>query len=152
MRSKYIISVILALIALRVDALVVNNSAGDLSNQVTDLSITTLTVTGSMDARDFYFMADHLQQLSVVDLSGVAIVPCHTIERHYWQQEFVADELPIGAFGDMAVSRVVLPTGLKSIGKAAFAGCTSLTEVVFPTHLDSILFYYFSCYVKPHTT
>ena len=85
MRNKYIISVILALIALRVDALVVNNSAGDLSNQVTDLSITTLTVTGSMDARDFYFMADHLQQLSVVDLSGVAIVPCHTIERHYWQ-------------------------------------------------------------------
>lgn len=145
MRSKYIISVILALIALQVDALVVNNSAGDLSNQVTDLSITTLTVTGSMDARDFYFMADHLQQLSDVDLSGVAIVPCHTIERHYWQQEFVADELPIGAFGDMAVSRVVLPTGLKSIGKAAFAGCTSLTEVVFPTHLDSIADFAFAC-------
>lgn len=138
MKTNYIVLTILALIGFRVDALVVTNQAGGLSGQVTDMSITSLTVTGTMDANDFYFIADHLFQLSELDLSGVAIMPCHTSERHYWQQDFAADEVPMGALGDMALTRVVLPSGLKSIGKAAFAGCSALTSVVFPAQLDSI--------------
>ena len=142
-RINYIVLAILALVALRVDALVVNNQAGGLSSQVTDLGITTLTVTGTMNAADFYFMADNLHELSEVDLSGVAIQPCYTQDRHYWQQYFVAEELPIGAFGGMAVTRVVLPNRLRTIGKAAFAACTSLQEVTFPERLDSIADYAF---------
>ena len=139
MNYKYIVMLVLAFVALRVDALVVdNNKAGSLSDRVTDLNITTLTVTGSMNASDFYFIADSLQMLSEVDLSGVTIEACLTPDIHYWRQQFVAQELPMGAFGDMAVKSVVLPSELKSIGKAAFAGCTSLTEVVFPATLDSI--------------
>ena len=145
MNYKYIVILVLALVALRVDALVVdNNKAGDLSEWVTDMNITTLTVTGSMNARDFYFIADNLQLLSEVDLSGVTIEACLTPDVHYWRQQFAAQELPVGAFGDMAVKSVVLPSELKSIGKAAFAGCTSLTQVAFPATLDSIADYAFA--------
>ncbi len=145
MKYKNIVILVLALVALRVDALVVdNNKAGRLSDRVTDMNITTLTVTGSMNARDFYFIADSLQMLSEVDFSGVMIEACLTPDIHYWQQQFAAQELPVGALGDMALKRVVLPSELKSIGKAAFAGCTSLTEVVFPTTLDSIADYAFA--------
>ena len=139
MKYKNIVILVLALVALRVDAFVVdNNKAGSLSDRVTDMNITSLTVTGSMNAIDFYFIADNLQMLSEVDLSGVTIEACLTPDVHYWRQQFAAQELPVGALGDKALKRVVLPSELKSIGKATFAGCTSLTQVVFPATLDSI--------------
>lgn len=122
----------------QVQALDVTNTAGGLADKVTDLNVTTLTVTGTMNANDFYFIANNLHKLTTVDLTGVNILPCYLEREHYWQHDFVADELPVGAFGGMDVVSVSLPAGLKSIGKAAFAGCTNLTTVTLPATLDSI--------------
>ncbi|MBQ9554939.1 MAG: leucine-rich repeat protein [Muribaculaceae bacterium] len=129
---------ILAVLSLRATALDVSSKAGCLSEMVTDVNITTLTVTGTMNATDFYYIADNLHHLNSVNLAGVRILPCTTAREHYWEQEFAADELPAGAFGGMDVTSVTLPAGLKTIGKAAFAGCTRLTSVTWPSTLDSI--------------
>ena len=136
--NRNIIFAILAVLTFQVQALDVTNTAGNLADKVTDLNATTLTVTGTMNANDFYFIADNLHQLTTVDLTGVEILPCYLTRQRYWQHEFVADELPVGAFGGMEVVSVSLPAGLKSIGKAAFAGCSKLTTLTLPATLDSI--------------
>ena len=142
--SKRIIIAIIAILALQAHALDVNNTAGTLADRVSDLNVTSLTVTGTMNAEDFYFIADQLHKLTTVDLTNVNVVSCRTADRHYWQQDFAAGELPAGSFGGKTVQNVKLPSSLKWIGKAAFAGCSALAKVTFPTTLDSIGDYAFA--------
>lgn len=142
--NRNILIILLSLLALQLQAVDVENTAGDLSENVSDLSVTSLTVTGTMNAIDFYFIADHLNELEVVDLAGVTILACNSAEPIYCHREFNADELPVGAFGGMALSSVKLPSSLKVIGKAAFAGCESLKTVELPSSLQCIGDYAFA--------
>lgn len=141
---KSIILTIIAVLALQVQALDVNNTAGLLSTQVTDLNVTSLTISGSMNAEDFYFIADKLHHLTTVDLATVDVEPYHCSDRHYWQQDFQAGELPAGTFAGKKVTRVVLPASLKLIGRGAFAGCGVLSSIALPASLDSIGDYAFA--------
>ena len=142
--NKNLLLIIIACFALKGVALEVQNTAGGLSEIVTNHGITTLTVRGTMDARDFYFIADNLHQLSSIDLKAVSIVPCTMPDRHYWKLDFAADELPVCAFSAMDITSVTLPDGLKSIDKAAFAGCSRLNSITFPTGLVNIGEYAFA--------
>ena len=135
---KKIVFIIIAMMALESSAIDVNNAAGGLSDLVDNLSITSLKVTGTMNAQDFYVISDNLHQLTDIDLEGVKVLPVYTSRPYYWRQDFHADELPVCAFCSMNLERVVLPAGLKSIGKAAFANCTRLASVTMPATLDSI--------------
>ena len=130
--------------ALQTLAIDVECIAGNLSQQVTDLNASTLAVTGTMDARDFYFIVDNMKQLTSIDLTGVRVTECQMQYQLYWQQGFAADEVPVGAFAGMKLTNVKLPSTLKSIGKAAFAGCSKLTDVTLPSTLDSIGDYAFA--------
>ena len=142
---RKIILVFLTSLALHAAALDVQNTAGSLCEKVTDMNISTLTVTGTMDARDFYFIADHLHQLTTVNLHDVNIVACRTATLHYWQMEFVDGELPVAAFAGMTeLTSVRLPATLKVVGRAALAGCAALTDIEFPATLDSIGAYAFA--------
>ena len=134
----------LAVFMLPLNALDVVNTAGGLHLQVTDLNVTELKISGTMNAEDFYFIADNLHKLQLIDLVSAKIQPCTTSRRHYWQREFMANELPTGAFGGMTLTTARLPMGLKSIGKAAFAGCSRLKTVMWPNSLDSIADYAFA--------
>ena len=143
MRLRNILSIIIAVWALQIQALDVTNTAGNLHQAVTDLNITTLKVTGTMDANDFYFIADNLRRLTTVDLSEVTIVPCRTDQSHYSNYNFDADELPAGTFASMALTSVKLPDGLKRIGKNAFNNCKALPAISIPegvTHIDESAF------------
>ena len=142
--KRIIIAAIIALMALQVPAIEVENSAGDLSQRVTDLNASTLVVTGTMDARDFYFIVDNMKKLTSIDLTNVQVVPCSMLYQRYWQDGFAADEVPVGAFAGMGMTSVKLPSTLKSIGEAAFTGCHKLSNVVWPTALDSIGDYAFA--------
>lgn len=66
---------IVALIALAApaSAIEVTTTPGQLSSQIEDTSVTTLTITGEMDARDFHYISSELTQLTSLDLSGVTI-------------------------------------------------------------------------------
>jgi hypothetical protein len=142
--SKRIILAIIAVLSLTAQALNVQNTAGTLSTRITDPSVTTLTISGTMNAVDFYFITDYLHNLSTVDLSGVTVVACSLPTYRYWQQEFANDELPTGCFADKTLRSIKLPSSLRSIGKAAFASCNNLGRVTLPTALDSIGDYAFA--------
>ncbi len=141
---KRLIFIVFSLLVIQAQALEVANTAGTLKDRIPDVSITNLTVTGTMDAVDFYFIADNLHQLSSVDLSAVQVVACHTPVPHYWNQDFAADVLPTGAFAGMAVASVKMPSSLKAIGTAAFSGCINLQEITWPTKLVSVGDYAFA--------
>ena len=134
----------IVLLSLQVQAVVVVNTAGQLHDKVTNLGITELTVKGTMDARDFYFIVENLTKLNTVDLSQVQVVACHTDEPRYWTQDFADAMLPAGAFADMDLTGVNLPAALTAIGKGAFSGCDKLTSISFPTTLVSIGDYAFA--------
>ena len=128
----------IAAMTLQLHALDVTITAGTLNQAVTDLGITTLKVTGTMDANDFYFIADNLHSLKTVDLTGVTVVACHTTLMHYTQSSFDADEVPTGSFASLPLTSVKLPSGLKRIGKAALADCQQLASIDLPASLEAI--------------
>lgn len=144
MNKRLIIVAVAAILAMQMQAVIVDNRAGRLGDILTDLTVTTLKVNGTMNAKDFYFISDQLHQLQTLDLTDVRIEPSTTAEQHYWTQEFAADVIPVGALADMNLTKVVMPQRLTAIGKGAFAGCTSLVDVSLPATLDSIADYAFA--------
>lgn len=144
MRLRSILSILIAVMALQSHALDVTNTAGGLSQAITDLNITTLRVTGTMNANDFYFIADNLRNLRSIDLADVRVVACHTDKLHYGKFDFNADELPSGALASMVLTSVKFPAGLKRIGTAALAGCKQLAAIDLPTHLEAVGDYAFA--------
>ena len=71
MIRKLILIALTILAVSQVQAIEVVNTAGQLSSKVTNYSITDLTVKGTMDASDFYFIVEKLTRLSTLDLSHV---------------------------------------------------------------------------------
>ena len=58
--KNLLLAIALSLCSLSAWALDVECTPGNLENLVTDKSITSLTITGSMDARDFKFISTEL--------------------------------------------------------------------------------------------
>jgi len=142
--NKSMLLALLAVMALKAVALDVTNTAGTLSSKITDKNISELRVAGTMNAADFYFITDNLRQLTSLDLKDVTVVACQLGESHYFQTNFPADELPAVALGGLGVTRVVLPQGLKAIGKCSLAGCDRLTTITLPPALESVGDYAFA--------
>ena len=144
MRKLFFVLLLSAATALGVNALTVQNTAGNLANLVSDTQITQLTVTGEMDARDFLFITDQLTELTSLDLSQVAVVAVDGGAVLYGTvTSYPADEIPRTAFFGKKLTSVALPTGLKAIGFAAFAGCYQLQQVTLPetvTYIDDYAF------------
>ncbi len=142
---RFIISLAAVATTLMAWAVDVNNVAGTLSTRVSDTNITSLTVTGTMDARDFSFIANRLNKLTTVDLSGVTIEAYEASEPLFAQQtSYEANTIPSTAFFGKPLTSMVLPTSVKTIGFAAFAGTAQLESITFPVGLDSIGSYAFS--------
>lgn len=122
------------------NALEVNNTAGALKSNISDLTTTTLTVTGTVDARDFKFIADELLELKTLDLSQAQIVAFTDSLKPLSGTtfSFPADELPAGILMGTDLTSIALPSTLQSIGNSALAGCTGITSITLPETLTSI--------------
>lgn len=99
-------------------------------------TISTLTITGNIDARDFAFMRDNMTVLSVLDISVARIKAYTGIDGSYALATitYPADELPLCAFYNAStltykssLTSIKLPTTLKSIGGSAFYYCYGLS-------------------------
>lgn len=105
-------------------------------------NITNLTLTGSIDQRDFVTMRDLMPQLVRIDMSGVSIAsygsnyPINSIPEY----AFDSSRKPGGQSGDKnsILTTVILPANLTSIGKYSFCGCNMLTNITLPTTLTSL--------------
>ena len=121
-------------------------TAGNLSKKVSNLNITSLTVTGTMDARDFMFICNELNELKQVDLSQVTVVAYDGVRTPLVNGQifFPANELPQLSFFGKKLTNVELPSSLKSIGMAAFAGCKQLKSINLPSKVATIGSYAFN--------
>ena len=120
-------------------AVSVTSTPGALSSLVNDKTVTELTVSGNIDARDLAFIADELTGLSILNLSSAHIVAYSgTVSSLGDDTEFAANQLPARVFFGKAFTRVTLPSSLVSIGDAALAGCRDIATVNLPSTLQSI--------------
>ena len=143
--KNLLLAIALSLCTLIAWALDVECTPGNLENLVTDKSITSLTITGSMDARDFKFISTELEQLTTVDLSQATIVEYTSAKPLFCNDTFYpAGVIPAMSFFDKPITTVTLPQSVKGIGMAAFAGCRQLSEFNFHEGIDSIAAYAFS--------
>lgn len=149
-------------------------SAGNLASILgpSNLStITTLKLTGSIDARDFKTMRDNMPLLSSLDLTDVSISPYtgpdgtfngtnigEGVKRHFIKSStfsgsysFPENAIPAYAFldpssfiGKASLKTLILPSNLNAVGTYALYGCTGLTGVLtIPNKVNSIESYAF---------
>ncbi len=126
--------------------------AGTLYNKLTSsekTSVTDLTVTGSIDARDFKFLRDEMTVLSVLNISSASISTYSGLSGPYpssWgAATYPANGIPQYSFykndtgsGKTSLTKMILPSSLTSIGDMAFQYCSGLVECVLPESVKSI--------------
>ncbi len=111
----------------------------------TELStVTNLTVTGNIDARDFKTMKDKMPKLANIDISTVIIsyykgyqgTEGYSDQESSGLIEYAANEIPKYAFfiyyswpsaGKTNIKSISLPSSITSVGENAFAMCTGLS-------------------------
>jgi len=103
--KKYILLIVSLLFVCFINAAVpktVNvTTAGTLRTLLTTTemtSVTNLTVTGSIDARDFKFMRDGITNLAVLDISGVYVQAYSGAGGTSTATSYPANEIPESAF------------------------------------------------------
>ena len=128
-------------------------TAGELLNALTITerhTVTNLTITGTIDARDFKTMRDSLTVLSVLDIGSVTIATYTGTAGTYSPSiVYPANEIPIFAFdiilgglgiGKPSLVSIVMPLSTTSIGRCAFASC-NLISITIPNSVTSIGYY-----------
>ena len=111
----------------------------------TELStVTNLTVTGNIDARDFKTMRDKMQ-LTKLDISKVIIQTYTGNDGSNFDNSVVTvypiNEIPKNALGDLyyCLKTIVLPNSITSIGDYAFYGDSMLSgSLIFPSSITNI--------------
>jgi len=131
-------------------SLTVTSTAGGLSSAIKTAggsltTVTTLTVTGTIDAKDFKMMRDSMPSLSVLDLSNVDIASYTGTRGPYSLATTIypANTIPAKAFWNgttnTTLTSISFTTTLTGIGEEAFAYCSGLTgSLAFPPNLVSI--------------
>ena len=116
----------------------INTTAGALPGLVKDSdAITELTITGSVDASDLFFIDDRLKNLKVLDLSG-AKIESYSGDKLRGISTFPANFIPVGTFAGSSISEIKLPvTDGLSIGDMAFSA-TLVESIVIPGNVVSI--------------
>lgn len=148
MRRRHITSIVLlCLTIVTAHAVTVNCQPGKLNTLLTNQSVTELTITGKMDARDFRFISDKMRHLKVLNLLDVSILSHTTTSAPLYANlhTYRAGELPSTALAQFEqLTTVVLPRNAIAIGEGTFAGCTKLASVTLPGTLQSIGDYAFA--------
>jgi len=108
-------------------------------------SITNLTLTGTIDARDVKYLRDQLVNLEALDISTVNINSYSGIDGPIsTNTNYPANEMPISSFSFMygktnnVLKSITLPNSITSIGSSAFGNCIGLTNIIIPNSVVSI--------------
>lgn len=100
---------------------------------------TSLTITGKMNAADFSYILDNLNALQTLDISGATIAAYSGNALPYTGLSSSAEGMlpDYGLTGLKALTRIILPTNLKAIGRGSLSG-TGITTLNIPTGVKSI--------------
>lgn len=119
------------------------SKAGTLKEQLTQVeanTVTNLTITGNINAKDFKLMRDSLVKLEVLDLSNATIKNYMGKEGTYPDKFYIYPMkcIPAYAFcngekglakGKQSLKQISLPTSTFNLEDAAFKNCNQLTIV-----------------------
>ncbi len=108
-------------------------------------TVTNLTVTGVIDARDFKTLRDSMPMLSVLNLSNVKIIAYTGIHgtQDANNDTYSAYAVPQYAFwnpqtlsGKIKLSSITLPSSINIIGESAFQGCGLQGSLSIPSIIN----------------
>jgi len=130
----------------------INVSAGQLVSALTPTELFTiinLTVTGTIDARDFVVLRDSMINLSILDLSGVGVVAYIGTDGTYstsnttypemaMPQNAFCKQVGFGMIGKLNLISIIMPSSIISIGRSSFNGCSNLKSLTIPSSVNSI--------------
>ncbi len=132
-------------------------TAGNLATMAASYltTVTNLTVTGTIDARDFKTMRDAMPLLEVIDLSGSTVSAYTGKEGTIGapSTDYPANGIPTYAFyypsanlGKTSLTTFIYPVSVTTIGNNAFTNCISLNgSLTIPALVTTIGDYAFSC-------
>jgi BspA type Leucine rich repeat region (6 copies)/Domain of unknown function (DUF6383) len=104
-------------------------------------TVTNLTITGSIDARDIKCMRDQMPLLAVLDMSGVSIQAYSGTDGTSYSP-YLANEMPGNSFCNnefnQTLKSIILPNSVTSLAYGAFGGCSGLTSILLPNSLKTI--------------
>ncbi len=125
-------------LSLSASALEVSNTAGGLRAAIGEnTEVTTLTVTGEMDASDFAFINSSMPELTSLDLSKVTIAAYNGNAIITGRTEYAANTLPAYSLMGSKISTITLPSNLLEIEEAALSS-TPLTAIIIPGSVKTI--------------
>ena len=104
-------------------------------------TVTNLTVTGTIDARDFKTMRDEMTALTEIDLSSVAIEEYKGADGTVGEvTAYQANEIPAKALESKSgLTSFIFPSSITSIGSNSFYDCSNLAmELIIPTSVTKI--------------
>lgn len=117
----------------------ITTTAGGLKDAVGDNAATaaTLTVSGTLDASDLFFIDKSMPSLTTLDL-GAAAIEAYSGAPVNGSASYAANTFPTGVFAGSQLQSIVFPAadGLV-IGDAAFAG-SQLTEITIPATVSTV--------------
>lgn len=118
---------------------VANTMPGALKSNVGDqaATVTTLKVTGPVNAVDFEFICHDMPALRTLDLSGATVTVYKGAKLLSGRFESAAHVLPEFAFIGSGVTSVTLPATLTAIGDGAFSA-SKITSVTIPATVTTI--------------
>ncbi len=138
--TKYLLTLLILLgstFCCRADNFV-SQGAGTLPTAFANPSeVTTLSISGAIDARDLFFIDKSMTSLKELDLSNAKIVAYKGATLN-GLSEYAASTIPAKVFMGSGLTSVVLPTAPgTAIGEAAFAG-SALGTVNLGANLSSV--------------
>lgn len=94
---------------------------------------TELTVKGTVDANDLFFIAGRMLQLKILDLSDCIIAGCEGTLRPGSAASYAGGVIPAGVFAGIPLEQIVLPQSQRiEIGEMAFCGSALRNVIVGP--------------------
>jgi len=120
--------------------------AGTLNNALQNtLNITSLILSGNIDARDIKHIRDNFPSLLSLNMKGTHMKGyTGKLGTNQSVYSYPENEMPESSFNDPStgihsyIQSLVLPEDLDSIGQYAFTDCSALKSIILPANLKSI--------------
>lgn len=129
-------------------AVTVTTTAGNLEQALANENISSLeelTVSGTLDARDFKFLAEALPALQTLNMANASITE-YSANKAVFANYILYEKntLPQLALMGSNLKSVVLPNSITAVGDGAFAGCAKLENIEIPENVATVGDYAFS--------
>ena len=141
-RVHLLVLLLIATLSGQTATVTVMSTAGKLSEMLTDHNVTDLVIRGTLDARDFKFISDelnNLQKLNLIDATIQAYKSSVDDGLYLGGYDYASNTLPYCALtGMITLQKLYLPNNLVAIDYGALAGCSALKTIYFPSTLEKI--------------